>query len=151
MNYVLPNPVNAFPVSGEMNYANSATLTGPMGPQWDVLRNLNLPSSYPSMPAVADQADAGAGQGGPYTGPFAGRQFLGEPFAVWLGMIGALLLLGWFANSPKTLGGANPAHIRVGGYNFLTVGIIAAIFLAMFKVLFNRWQIPGLTEFANAL
>jgi hypothetical protein len=43
----------------------------------------------------------------------------------------------------------DPAHVHIGGYNLLAVGVTAVVFIVMFKVLFNRWHVPGLTELAN--
>lgn len=100
------------------------------------------------MPTSAAAASTGTG---PYVGPGSSRQFAGEPFAVWVGMLALLWLLGWFAGKPDTLGGANPAFIKVGGYNFLAVGVTAAVFIALLKVVANKTNFPGFVEFANAL
>lgn len=95
-------------------------------------------------------ADAAA-QAGPYHGPFADKMVAGEPFAVWLGFIVLLIALKVFSERPSTLGGANPAYIRIGGYNILAVGLAAAVFVILMKAIFNKIRVPGLTEFANAL
>lgn len=101
-------------------------------------------------------ADAGTGvspaiQPGPYNGPFAGKSFAGEPFAVWLGFIVLLIALKVFSERPSTLGGANPAYLKIGGYNIMAVGLAAAVFVILMKAIFNKIRVPGLTEFANAL
>ena len=96
-------------------------------------------------------AAAAARSGGPYSGPYADKTIIGEPFAVWIGMFALLAMLGWFSNHGDTLGGANPGYIKVGGYNFLAVGVSSVLFIALLKILSNRFPFPGVTEFANAL
>lgn len=86
-----------------------------------------------------------------YTGPYAGSQIVGEPFAVWVGMLALLWLLAWFSSRPDSLGGANPAFIKIGGYNFLTIGVSSAVFIILLKVIANKTRFPGFFEFANAL
>ena len=86
---------------------------------------------------------------GGYSGPFAGSSFLGQPFAVWLGMILILVLLKFLSESPKT--SINPAKIEIGGYNFIAVGVSAAVFTMLLKIIFNKFPVPGITQFANAL
>jgi hypothetical protein len=86
---------------------------------------------------------------GTYSGPYSTKQFLGEPFAVFLGMVLLLFLLKFFSERSGILG--VPSHVRIGGYNFLAVGISAAIFIVLMKIIFNAYKIPGLTEFTNAL
>ncbi len=155
--YIIRDPVNGIPaLSPEMNYINSASLPGFLGPQFDTGLALGLPPSYPTFPAVEDGMPndpngTSSGNGGPYVGPYASRTILGEPFAVLLGMIGLLVLLGWFSTRGDTLGGADPAHIRIGGYNLLAVGVTAVIFIVVLKVIANRLNLPGFKEFANAI
>lgn len=104
--------------------------------------------ALPAPAAGASVTDTGTGA---YIGPGAARSFVGEPFAVWVGMLALLWLLGWFASKPDTLGGANPAFIKIGGYNFLAVGVTAAVFIVLLKVIANKTNFPGFVEFANAL
>lgn len=84
-----------------------------------------------------------------YTGPYANRSFIGEPFAVWLGLILLLVGLRFFTQRSGVLG--EVAHLRIGGYNFLAIGVSSAVFIALLKVVFNRFRVPGVTEFSNAL
>lgn len=109
-----------------------------------------LPKNNSTTPVGSGNgASASAQSAGVYSGPFAQYSFLNEPFAVWLGMVLVLMLLKFLSESPKT--SINPAKLEVGGYNWITIGVSAATFITLFKVIFNRVQIPGLTEFANAL
>lgn len=110
------------------------------------LGNQSFQKGLPGAAVGATVADQSA-----YIGPGADRSFVGEPFAVWVGMLALLWLLGWFASKPDTLGGANPAFLKIGGYNFLAVGVTAAVFIVMLKVIANKTNFPGFVEFANAL
>src|SRR5579875_1189716 len=69
-----------------------------------------------------------------YTGPLSSKSYLGEPFAVWLGLILFLVGLRFFTHRTGRLG--EVAHMRIGGYNFLAVGVSAAIFFALVKIIF---------------
>lgn len=113
---------------------------------WGQSATVNVPASMTLMendPEVSAPGPAG------YTGPFAGASLLGQPFAVWLGMILVLVLLKVLSESPKTA--INPAKVEIGGYNFISIGVSAAVFVMLLKILFNRFPVPGLTQFANAL
>jgi len=139
---------------GGLGAVQATTIPRGLGPQFTQDRALPLPIPVPTLSAEtrgAQAAQAAAVQPGAYVGPYADKNLLGEPFAVWLGMIGLLVLLGWFSSRPSTLGGANPAYIKIGGYNVLAVGISAAVFILLLKVLANRFPTPGFTDFANAL
>lgn len=100
-----------------------------------------------TIPTIGGPPQAQPASG--YSGPLASSSFFGEPFAVWLGAILVLFLLKFLSESPKT--SINPAKIEIGGYNFLAIGVTSAVFTILFKVLFNQIQVPGVTEFANAL
>jgi hypothetical protein len=101
-------------------------------------------------PSASSTAASTAGTAqGVYNGPLAGTSFLGEPFAWWLGLILILFLFKFLSEHSKLK--YNPAKIEIGGYNFLAVGVTAAVFIALMKVLFTKFQIPGATEFFNAL
>jgi hypothetical protein len=129
--------------------------------------NANNQSVYPRNTGVEYQAGVGTLSGatlfnppqtetaaavaatGSYNGPLSSMQFGGEPFGYWLGLILILIVLKFFSESPKT--SINPAKIEVGGYNWLTIGIISVTFISIFKVLVNKFPLPGLTELGNAL
>lgn len=139
---------------GGLGAVQAVTIPRGLGPQFTQDRALPLPLPVPTMSAEsrgAAAAQAAAAVPSTYTGPLADRSLLGEPMAVWLGMIGLLIALGWFSSRPSTLGGANPAYIKIGGYNFLAVGVSAAVFVVLLKVLANKFPTPGFTDFANAL
>ena len=116
-----------------------------------LLRGMPPASSGSRRVASASEGSSPTASRAVYVGPYADRKALGEPFAVWLGMVGLLVLLGWFSNHDETLGGVSPAHVKIGGYNFLAVGVTAAVFIALLKILANKYPFPGFTEFSNAL
>ena len=78
-----------------------------------------------------------------------GTSFAGEPLAVWIGFIFLLLIIKFFSERPKS--NLNPAHIKIGGLNILTIGVSAGIFIILMKVIFNHFKVYGFTDFANAL
>lgn len=51
----------------------------------------------------------------------------------------------------KLAGLANVANPKVSLYSFLTVGVMAVLFIVLAKVLFNRFRVPGVTEVVNAV
>jgi hypothetical protein len=55
----------------------------------------------------------------------------------------AFLLLVKYVSEEQT--GMEVAHIHIGGYNFLMISAIAIVGIDLFKLIFTRWQVPGLT------
>jgi hypothetical protein len=125
--------------------ANTWTNGIDVGPGVGNIQALTIPMSTLSMKAAASSPT----QAAQYSGPLASTSFLGEPFAVWLGLVILLIALKFFSERPKS--DLNPAFIRIGGYNFLAVGVTAAVFFALLKVIFNKVPVPGVTQFANAI
>lgn len=90
------------------------------------------------------------------TGKTGGGTFMGEPFAVWLGLVLFLFVLKILAElpeGPRILGeNVNPAFMRIGAYNIAAIGVIASVWIVLMKVIFNRFtKIPAMTAFANAV
>jgi hypothetical protein len=52
-------------------------------------------------------------------------------------------------DSPRT--SIEGAHIHVGGYNVLTILAITWFGTVFAKMVFNRWQVRGLTDLINAI
>jgi hypothetical protein len=72
------------------------------------------------------------------------------PPANWIILaLGVLIALHYLGVSEGTA--IEPAHIFVGGYNAVTITLIAAIGITLLKLIFNRFQVSGLTELINAL
>lgn len=126
--------------TGVQLFGGVGSISGSTRPAFGVAGTGNAAMVDASHPGSNDPA---------YNGPYADKSFFGEPFAVWLGMILLLVGLRFFASRSGAIGEA--AHIRIGGYNFLAVGVTSAVFIALLKVIFNRVRVPGVTEFANSL
>lgn len=103
-------------------------------------------SSAPAQEAIGDSIAPVE-----YSGPLAGKTIGGEPAAVFIGMLAILFIIGWYGRNTDTLGGAIPQDLRVGLYNWLTVGIMAATFFVIGKVVFTKFPIPGVSSFFKAL
>lgn len=73
----------------------------------------------------------------------------GEPAAVWITLVILLILLKILSERPESK--INPAYIKIGGYNFLAVGLGAAVFIILMKVMAVYLPIPGLKTFSAAL
>ncbi len=74
--------------------------------------------------------------------------FLGQPFTWWFVLVAALIGLKVVA---ERLGqGEEFRSIRVSIHNVLIISLAAIIGIAFFKVVFNRWRVPGLTTLVNA-
>lgn len=43
------------------------------------------------------------------------------------------------------------ADVRPSVASFIVVGLEAVLFIVLLKVVLNRWQVPGLTDFVNAV
>ena len=43
------------------------------------------------------------------------------------------------------------ADVKPSVLSWITVGLLAATFIVAAKYAFNRWRVPGLTEFFNAV
>jgi len=43
------------------------------------------------------------------------------------------------------------ADVKPSVQSFVVVGLMAMLFIALVKVAFNRWQVPGLTDLINSV
>lgn len=82
-----------------------------------------------------------------YVGYLDNKTVLGQPFAIWLGMVLLLFFFKWFSEHDKTP--FQPMEMAISGYNVIAVGVAATVFIVILKVIVNRYPIPGLLEFAN--
>lgn len=64
-------------------------------------------------------------------------------------VIGAFVVVKYLAG--KAGGILDVKDVRVGLYNFLTVGVMAALFILLLKYATARFPVPGLTEAAHAI
>jgi hypothetical protein len=82
-----------------------------------------------------------------YSGPGGAISFLGQPFSFYLGMIALLFALKWFSEHPNTP--IDPAHLHIGGYDLMAVGVSAVVFIVTMKLILNKYQVMGLTQLFN--
>jgi len=122
--------------------ALSGVLPNPLG-----LRN----SPFQSGLNKGNMPDTGVSTATPsaqqYNGYFANASILGTPFTVFLGLILLLAFFKFFSENDATE--LDPFDFRVSGYNVAAVGVSAVVFIVLFKVVANRYPIPGLTDIAN--
>jgi len=70
-----------------------------------------------------------------------------SPVVILLGMVALLLLLKVIGESKNTA--IDPAHIHIGGYNLLGITVVSIVGIGLLKLVFNRWQVPGVTPLLN--
>jgi hypothetical protein len=93
-----------------------------------------------STASTSDTAAAGAAKS---------SGFLGQPFTWWLILVVLLIALKFVAQ--KLGDGEEFKSIRVSIHNVVIIALAAIIGIGFFKVIFNRWPVPGLTTFVNAV
>jgi len=75
--------------------------------------------------------------------------FFGQPVTWWLVLV--VLLFAWKFVAGKFGEGEESRTVKVTVYNVILIALAAVIGIGFFKVVFNRWQVPGLTDFVNAV
>lgn len=75
---------------------------------------------------------------------------LGKPFSWWFVLVAMLVALMYAA---QRFGSQSEEFrtIRLSVYNVLVIALSATIGIAFFKVVFSRWQVPGLTPLILAV
>lgn len=137
------NAVNSIPARNIYGSAGGATLgiasTAFSPYETDSVQGGAMDSSG-NVASSGDVASAGAA---------ASRGFLGQPFTWWLILIAMLVGLKFVAQ--KLGEGEDFKSIRVSIHNVVIISLAAVIGIGFFKVVFNRWPVPGLTTFVNAV
>lgn len=70
------------------------------------------------------------------------------PVTILVGLIGLLVVMKLLGESNSTK--IQPAHIAIGGYNLIAVTVTSVIGIVLLKVVFNKFQVPGITDLVNA-
>lgn len=79
----------------------------------------------------------------------ANTGFMGQPFTWWFVLLAALVALKFVA---QRLGqGEEFRSIRVSVHNVIVISLASIIGIAFFKVVLNRWKVPGLTTLVSAV
>jgi hypothetical protein len=74
---------------------------------------------------------------------------MGKPLTWWVVLVGLLVALMFAAG--KAGKGEGFSNIRLSFYNVLTIALAAAVGIGFLKVVFSRFQVPGLTTYIQAL
>ncbi len=76
----------------------------------------------------------------------------GHPLPWWIAILVLLVALSWGATK-FDVGSNAPTYgnIRFSTYNIITIGLASVIFITLFKAIFTRWPIPGLSLIALGL
>lgn len=93
-------------------------------------------STEGNMDEVADSMDTGG--------------VFGKPITWWAVLVILLVALMWTARRFGSEGG-NFGSIRLSVYNVLVIGLAAAIGIGFFKVVFSRFNVPGLSVCMKAI
>lgn len=72
------------------------------------------------------------------------------PTTILIGLIGLLVVMKLVGESDKLAPGIQPAHLSIGGYNILAVTVTSIVGIVLLKVVFNKFQVPGITDLINA-
>lgn len=79
----------------------------------------------------------------------AATTFLGQPMTWFLLLLALLISLRFVAG--KLGEGEDFKNIRVTVHNVIVISLAAIIGIGFLKVVFNRWPVPGLTNYINAV
>lgn len=82
-------------------------------------------------------------------GQFLSKGIFGQPFTWWLLILA--MLFGLKFASQKLGEGEQFSNMRVSVHNVIIISFAAVIGIGFFKVVFNKWRVPGLTDFINAV
>lgn len=74
---------------------------------------------------------------------------LGQPISWWVLLV--VLLYGVRFAGAKLGSGEEFKSLKVSVFNIVTVSLMAIVGIGFAKVLFNRFKVPGLTPFVNAV
>jgi hypothetical protein len=87
----------------------------------------------------ATQADGAPATGG----------IIGQPLSWWFVLV--LLLVGLMYGAKKLGAGEEFKNLKLSVYNVVVISIASVVGIGFFKVLFNKFKVPGLTGFVNAV
>ena len=72
---------------------------------------------------------------------------LGQPVIMYVGLILVLFLLKLYGEHPDTV--PELAHVHIGGYNVITITLVAILGIDAAKILMAKWPVPGLAQVVN--
>jgi hypothetical protein len=122
---------------------------------------------------LVDERNVYGAQGGPTTGTRAGaftpytagapgsevpasgggggmNGFVGKPLSWWFLLAVLLVALMWSAQKFGSLG-EDFKSVRLSVYNIVVITLAAMVGIGAFKVIFGKFQVPGLSEYIAAI
>jgi hypothetical protein len=90
---------------------------------------------------TGDTGDVAAGNGG--------GGFIGQPLSWWFVLVA--LLVGTMFAAKKLGAGEEFRNVKMSVYNVVVISLASIIGIGFFKVAFNKFKVPGLTTFINAV
>jgi hypothetical protein len=66
-----------------------------------------------------------------------------SPVTVLIGLIGLLIIMKVLGELDSTA--IEPRHIQIGGYNLIAVTVASIVGIALAKLVFTRWNVPGVS------
>lgn len=97
--------------------------------------------------AMAGASPAAAASGGPSTTASTAPKVS----TLWYLLAAFVLIIAFKFAVEHEKSGMSFSFMGIGVYNFIAVGIMAFLFLVSFKVIFNKYYVPGLTELVNVV
>jgi hypothetical protein len=74
---------------------------------------------------------------------------IGQPLSWWFVLVA--LLVGTMFAAKKLGAGEEFRNVKMSVYNVIVISLAAIIGIGFFKVAFNKFKVPGLTTFINAV
>lgn len=74
---------------------------------------------------------------------------VGQPLSWWFVLLA--LLVGTMYTAKKLGAGEEFRNLKLSVYNVVVISLAAIVGIGFFKVAFNKWKVPGLTPFINAV
>jgi hypothetical protein len=140
--------------------------SGGLGYDSDVANTVNAGNVYPTAgktigqrgSAMTPYATGAYSQDGKATAPSGapdngganpGGGIFGQPLTWWLVFVA--LLLGLMFVAKRAGQGAEFGNIKASAYNVAVISLAAAVGIGFLKVVFGRYQVPGLSTYIGAL
>ena len=98
---------------------------------------------------MSSDPTAGASASAPTAAAAPATGITGQPLAWWVTLIVLFIVLGLVAK--KTGNEGEFSNIKLSAYNILMISIAAMIGIGAMKVIFTRFNVPGLSTFVGAI
>ena len=145
---------NVFSTGGSFNNADDvnnrvgARNIYPTAPGATIAQRASAMTPYASGSYSQDPDSAGSIQADGEAAPATGG-VLGQPLTWWVVLV--VLLVALMFAAKRAGQGSEFGNIKLSLYNILTITLAAAVGVGFLKVVFSRFQVPGLTTYIQAL